>query len=177
MRRVLAIALATAGAATACGGEEADPPPEPDAASNPFSCQPPGDSQGQEIPLAVGLSANGVFSEFADGDTCPLVLGYQGFLMMVVELRASMPIAAEGICLDCVTTVSPAGSFPGTTQQAYTQFRVQPDETFRGVSSIVLGDKAQLLDLESAEADLAVECEGHGVAGNIARTLELDVPD
>lgn len=177
MHRVLAFALPIACAAAACGAEEAAPPPEPDAATSQLACEPRGDSPSETVPLAVGLSANGTFSELADGDTCPLVIGYQGFLMMVVELRAPMPISFEGICLDCVTTVSPAASFAGVVQRADTQFHEQPDGTFSGFSSIVLGEKTLLEDLDDAVVDLSIECGGHGLTADVARTLLLDIPN
>lgn len=170
------LALSIASAAAACAAEEAPPPPVvPDAAPTQLACEPRGGAA-ETVPLAVGLNAEGSFLELADGDTCPLVVGYQGFLMLVVELRAPMPVQFEGICLDCVTTMTAAASFPGVTQQAYTQFREQPDATFAGFSSIVLGEKTALEDLDGEEVSLTIECGGHGLAGDVARTVLLEIP-
>jgi hypothetical protein len=97
--------------------------------------------------------------------------------MMVVELRAPMPISFEGVCLECVTTISAAASFAGVVQQANTQFRQQPDGTFSGFSSIILGEKTLLEDLDTAQVDLSIECDGNGVTGGVAHPLVLDIPN
>jgi len=172
------LALTIAAALAACGSEEPppDPPAVPDAATTQLGCAPRG-GPAEAISLEVGLSADGAFTPFADGDTCPLVIGYQGFLMMVLELRAPMPLSFEGVCLECETVVSPAASFDGVTQQAFTQFNEQSAATFSGFSSIVLGEKIALEDLDGAEVDLTIECGGNGVTGEVAHTLTLDIPN
>lgn len=54
----------------------------------------------------------------------------------------------------------------------------QDGATFSGFSSIVLGEKGhQLQDLDAAEVNLSIECDGHGLTGDVARTLLLDIPN
>lgn len=176
MRSWLSPALAAAWlAAAACGSGDDAPDDPPDAAPvDPFGCEPRGADDDELFDLTVGLRTDDTFTEIADGDQCPVLLGSQGLYMFQGELRASVSLPTDSVCFDCIAEVTASGDFEGITQPGYIGFSATNESFFSGFSTIILaGGEEAAAALEGAQVDISVSCVGHGHSGTVTRSVQL----
>jgi hypothetical protein len=181
-RRVPAL-LALLGAALvgpagmACGGGSADGSSEPDAApENPFSCEDEPES-GDPFDFRVGLRSEDAFHEITDGDQAPVELGPQGLYMLQLDVQATLSIPSAAVCFFCSAAVSPAGTWPGVSQPGVIALKTAPGgpaDSFAGTTIVILaGGIDQAAQLDGADVDLTVHCDGHGFSAESQHALQL----
>ena len=172
-RHRLAGLLVTCLAAAGCY----EPPAVPDAGSAELECEP---NQGAAEPfeMAVGLeSEDSEFVELSDNDSMGIVRGAQGLYMLTPKLRAYLSFPEDDICLDCVASVGPAGSFEGISQSGSVPYTRVSSTSFETSWFLVLGSGPELISsLDGADVVVAIGCEGHGFSGEIERTVRLFAP-
>jgi hypothetical protein len=162
-----------------CGGDE--PAAPIDAAVEPdidggFSCEASGGG-GEPFDLLLGIrTEGGDFDELADGDDATLVLGFQGFYMMLLEAVAGLPTSDAVVCLECVVELSPSvsGSFAGAVQNVPLRFAQAPTGDYTGtIPPLILAAQSARPQLDGAEVQLSLVCEGHGLTGAVERTVRF----
>lgn len=83
-----------------------------------FSCESSGGA-GESFELRLGLRSGEerAYVELEDGGEAPLVLGYQGLYMLLLESQAVLPVDSDAFCLQCAMEMSPStsGSFAGAS--------------------------------------------------------------
>jgi hypothetical protein len=169
-----AAALLALGCPACSGGGSAEP--DADTTDAPPSCEEV--DQGTAFDLRFGLATEtGEFDELSDGDDCPLVVGTQGILMMIGELRAGLadpPRGASSMC--CTARVGPSGSFDGATQSAPVPVEDNGDEL--AAYALVLLTSADMADtLDGAEVSVAWSCaDAAGAAGSVDLSLRFIIP-
>ena len=176
----LSVVLVAVSTVVAGCEEPSEPAGPPDAAPPvPFACEPSEDMAGEPLTFSLSATVDGRdFVELADGDDCPLVLGFQGLFMLLMELRSPLGVTAEEVCLDCAVSVSPTGSFPGVSQRNFIRFDATSDTMFTAGATIILGigpDQSQ--GLNGAEVEVAFQSSGHGLSGEVRRNVRLVVDD
>lgn len=163
----------------ACGSDE---PADPiDAGIDPdidggFTCEASGGG-GDPFDLLLGIrTEDGVFVELADGADAPLVLGFQGLYMLLLETVAAIPASDAVVCLECVVELSPSvsGTFAGAIQNVPVRFAAAPKGDYTGsIPPLVLAAQSARPDLDGAEVELSLECEGRGLTGTVQRTVRF----
>jgi hypothetical protein len=139
----------------------------------------PGGGGGEAIDLILGLRSlekADAFTELADGDQADVVLGFQGLYMLLLETRGPLPIEQDAVCLACSVELSPVGEFRGAMQAGNVSFDTMPTGGFRGPFTLIVGAQSEKPDIEGAEVELSMSCNGHGVTGTVERSLRL-VPE
>jgi hypothetical protein len=154
-----------------------EPPAVPDAGTNELECEP---NQGAAEPfeLAVGFeSADSEFVELSDHDSMEFVLGVQGLYMLAAKFRAYVSFPDDELCLDCVASVGPAGSFAGVEQSGFVPYSKFSTDSFGTSWNLILGSGPDLVSsLDGADVVLSISCEGHGFSGELERTIHLLAP-
>lgn len=172
--RILLLAVVFCGSGCGSNSPGGDDGGEPDAdPGGGFSCEQvpqPGDA----FELRVGLKSSGDFQELLDGDVVPVVLGGQGLYMMELDVRATLSIPSDSICLGFVAEVGPWGDFEGVRQPGVIGLRLATDGSFRGLSQIILaGGPDMARELDGADVQFTMSCDGHGFSGDVQRDLHL----
>jgi len=160
--------------ASACsgGGDDASGMPDADLADAIPACAtvPPA----EDFDLRFGVTGeSGDFDELLDGDQCPIRLGNQGILMLIGELRASMPAGPTSMC--CTADVTPSGDFAGKNETTRFPVADQGDELSAPTLTLLAGrDKYDTLD--GAEVTVTWSCAaGDGTAGTVMRSVQFYV--
>jgi hypothetical protein len=175
----LALAACVAAAALGCGGGEGWPdaePPAPDA--NALTCNSADGVGGQTFEMAIGIKEGETgFAELADDDQCPLVIGGQGLLMLLLDVRGTFAIPEDSVCLECSASVGPTDTFDGVTLDDGKIVFWRLDGTlYDGYLTFILGSRVELEPkLDGASAPVTLDCIGHGFSQRIERTLSLYV--
>jgi len=161
-------------AAAGCGSD-GEPDTPPDAGDPALVCDGEGTGQGDAFELRLGLAApNDGFVELVDGDSCPVVTGAQGLLMLITELRADIETETDAICMFCSFQVAPIGEFDGASLSGSAVFRDDGIGELRSQSIIILGPAPQVKPiLVDADVQLSLACDGHGRGAAIERALHL----
>ncbi|HTE52380.1 MAG TPA: hypothetical protein VK698_16125 [Kofleriaceae bacterium] len=174
--RSLALVVVCAGA-SACGSDSPAEPIDAGVVDAGFSCEPEGEP-GEPFDLQISLTTDGVFRELVDGDMAPVVLGPQGLYMLELEVRATLSIPSESICLHTLADVSAWEQFNGITQPGVIGMRTVEDGSFSGIAQIILAGGAEMAqNLDGAEVVVTMACDGHGLSGSISRDLNLFLAD
>jgi hypothetical protein len=152
-----------------------------DGDNDPYDCG-PGTPGGEPFMIELGLRDSDPFIALSDGDELPVVLGFQGFYMSELRLRAEIvaPADADRVCFDCLTELSPGGSFEGIRQPEMARFTEGSDNLYSGFSTMLLGTYDQLEGgdaIDGLEVDLAMTCDGHGFSGSGQRTVRLSLSE
>ena len=156
------------------GGTPADPDAETaDAAPACAEVAP-----GSAFDLRFGLaSETGDFDELVDGDDCPLVVGSQGLLMMIGELRAGLadpPRSSSSMC--CTARVGPTGAFDGVTQTGLVPVRDRGDE-LAGYALVLLTSADMAEALDGAEVSVAWNCaDAEDASSSVDLSLRFYLP-
>lgn len=160
-------------AASACAEDVPSAPP--DAAPVALSCEQSAAAGGDPFEFAVGLRKDEGYVELSDGDEATVVLGYQGFYMLLLEGRAALSVPADQVCLSCDVELSPSvsGSFDGATQKGNIGFEAMATGAFSGGFTLIIGSQTDRADLDGAEVELTMSCDGHGLSGTVQRALRL----
>jgi hypothetical protein len=165
--------LATCLAAGGCY----EPVDVPDAGITDLGCE-PNEGATEPFELAVGFeSEDSEFVALADHDSMAFVLGTQGLYMLPPKFRAYLSFPDDGICLDCVATVGPAGSFEGIRQSGFVPYSRVSNDSFGTAWNLILGSGPELVSsLDGADVLVSIGCEGHGFSGELERTIHLLAP-
>ena len=165
---------------SACGNDSRSPPDlGPDAA---LPCLPEDDGlgpEGQDIDLTIGVLEDGQFRELVDGDAVAATVGPQGFYMLVLELRGTLPISFDDACLRSRWQVD-FETLDDKDRGQRVDFRRVEGNLFSGALPAVIGTKAETPPEEMAgvEIDLAITCADWGMSGAAAlQQLSLFVVD
>ena len=163
----------------ACGGGSDGASAEPDAApENPYSCENEPES-GDAFDFRVGLKSEDGFHEITDGDQAPIELGPQGLYMLQLDVAATLSIPSEAVCFFCVAQVSPAGAWPGVSQPGVIALKTAPGgpaDAFAGATIVILaGGREQAAQLDGADVDLTIQCDGHGFSAQSQHALHLSL--
>ena len=170
----LAAALGLATGACAGGGSDDDGSSDGDPA---LECPEADTEGGDSFDMALGVRVDGTdYVELLDGDEAPMVVGYQGFLMLQLESRATLAVDGDAICLMCTVEVSPAEAFNGVVQTGPVQFRAVESDEFGGAFVVILGSAERDMDaLDGAEVVLSHRCDGQSLSGAVERTVRLAI--
>jgi hypothetical protein len=162
----------------ACGG---DAPGEPDdggasadaGQANPYTCE-EAPRSGEPFDLRVGLKSDDGFHEIADGDEAPVVLGPQGLYMLQLDVRATLAIPSDSVCMYCVDDVSPWGNFAGITQPGVMALSAAQDGSFLASTIVIVaGGEEMARELDGAEVALTKSCDGHGFSAQSEHQVNL----
>jgi hypothetical protein len=146
-----------------------------DASVDPYGCEPSATGS-DPFELLLGLDSDAGFVELHDGDECPLQVGGQGLLMIIVGYRAELPFTADSVCLECLLEVMPVDNpLQGVEQAGVVVFRANQDGTFAGTSTIIVGGADVGEELDGEDANVSISCRGHGVSSSLERLVRLEL--
>jgi hypothetical protein len=177
--RFLALAAASSVATAACAGDGSDDDGSSDDRDAAALACPDTDAEGGDpFGLALGVRIDGTdYVEVQDGDEVPMVVGFQGFLMLQLEARATLPVDdVDSVCLMCTVEVSASDAFAGVVQTGPVQFRAVESDEFGGPFVVILGSAARDMDaLDGAEVVLSHRCDGESLSGAVERSVQLAI--
>ncbi len=175
--RITAAALCLAAGACAGGGDDGDGGGATGAdAGGGLSCESSGgDGESFELRLGLRSGENQEYVELEDGDRAPVVLGYQGLYMLLLESEAALSVEGDELCLRCAAEMNPSGSasLERASQGANVAFQATGSGVFRGSLTLVIGSGTDRPNLEGAEVTLTMSCSGHGLSGSVERAVRL----
>lgn len=178
-RPIRLAAAACIAAALGCGGGDAGAPDgaPPATDANALTCESTGGVGGESFQMAIGIKEGETdFTELTDGDQCPLVVGAQGLLMLLLDVRATFAVPEDSVCLECVASVGPTDTFDGITLPTVIVFRRLDGTLYDGYLTFILGSRVELEEkLDGASAPVTLDCIGHGFSERLERTLSLYV--
>lgn len=129
------------------------------------------------MPLRVGaLDDDERFVELSEGQDVTLLWGYQGYLMLSIDVAAEVELdGAPDSCLRCESSIaSPTDAFSPVELQAMQPFTPLSPGFFTTHMFLVLAEDKARYDGQSAQ--LSITCAGHGHTGATENVLGLVVP-
>jgi hypothetical protein len=126
--------------------------------------------------MRVGHVDGSDFVDLVDGQEQALAWGFQGYLMLIVDIGADVEAAEDEVCFECVATVtSPTSAFNEVvTELPGLPFEPMSAGLYSRQITLILAE--EWVNYDGEDAALSVSCDGNVLSGEAERTFSFSVP-